>query len=125
MATLAMTIGAIHDDAVRARLSSERSLEMANALRSDLEALRDALEAQDGEPLIDAARRVVTRAKLSPAPVRRLADVKKDAIERALAKWGTLYEAALSLDITRASLKRRIIKHNIDWPPRRSRAEVF
>ncbi len=40
--------------------------------------------------------------------------------ERALAEAGTIVEAAKLLGITRHALKRRIIKHGIDWPPRKA-----
>lgn len=38
--------------------------------------------------------------------------------EEALAMAGSIVEAAQLLGITRHALKRRIIKHNIEWPPR-------
>ncbi|RMG94116.1 MAG: hypothetical protein D6705_16860 [Deltaproteobacteria bacterium] len=41
--------------------------------------------------------------------------------ERALAEAGTIVEAAKLLGITRHALKRRIVKHGIEWPPRRDR----
>ncbi len=39
--------------------------------------------------------------------------------ERALESAGSIVEAAQLLGITRHALKRRIIKHNIAWPPPR------
>jgi len=36
--------------------------------------------------------------------------------EQALQKSGSIVEAAKVLGITRHALKRRIIKHRIDWP---------
>lgn len=38
--------------------------------------------------------------------------------EEALAMAGSIVEAAQLLGITRHALKRRIIKHDIEWPPR-------
>jgi transcriptional regulator with GAF, ATPase, and Fis domain len=40
----------------------------------------------------------------------------QEALERA----GTIVEAALLLGITRHALKRRMIKHGIEWPLKRS-----
>ncbi len=40
--------------------------------------------------------------------------------ERALAEGGTIVEAAKLLGITRHALKRRIIKHQIPWPPKKA-----
>jgi transcriptional regulator with GAF, ATPase, and Fis domain len=40
----------------------------------------------------------------------------QEALERA----GTIVEAALLLGITRHALKRRMIKHGIEWPRKRS-----
>ena len=37
---------------------------------------------------------------------------------QALQKGGSIVEAAQLLGITRHALKRRMVKHNIDWPPR-------
>ena len=38
--------------------------------------------------------------------------------ETALAKAGSIVEAAQLLGVTRHALKRRMIKHQIEWPPR-------
>jgi AraC-like DNA-binding protein len=38
--------------------------------------------------------------------------------QTALQKAGSIVEAAQLLGITRHALKRRMIKHQIDWPPR-------
>ena len=37
--------------------------------------------------------------------------------QNALARTGTIAEAAHLLGITRHALKRRMIKHHIEWPP--------
>ena len=37
----------------------------------------------------------------------------------ALQSAGSIVDAAVQLGITRHALKRRIIKHRIEWPPRR------
>lgn len=37
--------------------------------------------------------------------------------QNALARTGTIAEAAQLLGITRHALKRRMIKHRIEWPP--------
>lgn len=49
-----------------------------------------------------------------------LADAEKQLIEIVLRKHSTIVEAAAELGITRHALKRRIIKHNIAWPPLRN-----
>lgn len=37
---------------------------------------------------------------------------------QALSRAGSIVEAAQLLGITRHALKRRMLKHSIDWPPR-------
>lgn len=37
---------------------------------------------------------------------------------QALTRAGSIVEAAQLLGITRHALKRRMVKHSIDWPPR-------
>ncbi|MEZ4427753.1 MAG: helix-turn-helix domain-containing protein [Nannocystaceae bacterium] len=49
-----------------------------------------------------------------------LAKVEKTLCETALKDAGSIVDAAQLLGITRHALKRRIIKHNIAWPPPRS-----
>ncbi len=48
-----------------------------------------------------------------------LADAERKLCEEALRSGGSIVEAASLLGITRHALKRRIIKHQIEWPPRR------
>lgn len=45
-----------------------------------------------------------------------LADAERMMCEKALVTAGSIVEAANLLGITRHALKRRIIKHNIQWP---------
>ena len=45
-----------------------------------------------------------------------LADAEKFLCETALHNAGSIVEASNLLGITRHALKRRIIKHNIEWP---------
>ncbi|HFE45108.1 MAG TPA: hypothetical protein ENJ18_06380, partial [Nannocystis exedens] len=45
-----------------------------------------------------------------------LADAERLLCEEALTEAGSIVEAANLLGITRHALKRRIIKHKIDWP---------
>jgi hypothetical protein len=45
-----------------------------------------------------------------------LADAEKQLCTDALAHAGTIVDAAGLLGITRHALKRRIIKHDIEWP---------
>ncbi|MCA9690345.1 MAG: hypothetical protein R3A51_05430 [Nannocystaceae bacterium] len=45
-----------------------------------------------------------------------LADAERTLCEQALRTEGTLVGAAMRLGITRHSLKRRILKHDISWP---------
>lgn len=47
-----------------------------------------------------------------------LADAEKFLCETALHNAGSIVEASNLLGITRHALKRRIIKHEIAWPPR-------
>lgn len=44
--------------------------------------------------------------------------------QTALQKAGSIVEAAQLLGITRHALKRRMIKHQIEWPPRGPQREV-
>lgn len=45
-----------------------------------------------------------------------LADAERKLCEEALVATGSIVEAANVLGITRHALKRRIIKHQIEWP---------
>jgi transposase-like protein len=45
-----------------------------------------------------------------------LADAERLLCDQALTAAGSIVEAANLLGITRHALKRRIIKHKIDWP---------
>ena len=45
-----------------------------------------------------------------------LADAERKLCEEALVATGSIVEAANILGITRHALKRRIIKHQIEWP---------
>ena len=45
-----------------------------------------------------------------------LADAERVLCDQALTATGSIVEAANLLGITRHALKRRIIKHKIDWP---------
>ena len=45
-----------------------------------------------------------------------LADAERKLCEEALRAGGSIVEAASLLGITRHALKRRIIKHRIEWP---------
>ncbi|MEZ4385642.1 MAG: helix-turn-helix domain-containing protein [Nannocystaceae bacterium] len=47
-----------------------------------------------------------------------LTDVERMLCVEALNAAGTIVDAAALLGITRHALKRRIIKHEIAWPPR-------
>jgi DNA-binding NtrC family response regulator len=50
-----------------------------------------------------------------------LADAERKLCEEALRSGGSIVEAANLLGITRHALKRRILKHQIEWPrPRMS-----
>ncbi|MGB1278273.1 MAG: helix-turn-helix domain-containing protein [Nannocystaceae bacterium] len=51
-----------------------------------------------------------------------LAEAEKNLCIEALNAGGTIVDAAKLLGITRHALKRRIIKHRIDWP-RKARVE--
>ena len=44
--------------------------------------------------------------------------IERTVIIEALNAAGTIADAASLMGITRHSLKRRIIKHSISWPPR-------
>lgn len=46
----------------------------------------------------------------------RLAEAERALCEHALHKGGNIVEAATLLGITRHALKRRIVKHQIEWP---------
>ena len=46
-----------------------------------------------------------------------LASAERKLCEEALRAGGSIVEAANLLGITRHALKRRIIKHQIEWPP--------
>jgi DNA-binding NtrC family response regulator len=48
-----------------------------------------------------------------------LAQAERELCEAALETGGSIVEAATLLGITRHALKRRIIKHDIQWPPAR------
>jgi len=48
-----------------------------------------------------------------------LAQAERKLCEAALDTGGSIVEAATLLGITRHALKRRIIKHEIQWPPAR------
>ena len=54
----------------------------------------------------------------------RLAEAERALCEHALHKGGNIVEAAVLLGITRHALKRRILKHHIEWPRGRQRAET-
>ena len=45
-----------------------------------------------------------------------LADAERKMCEEALRSGGSIVEAAVLLGITRHALKRRMLKHEIDWP---------
>jgi excisionase family DNA binding protein len=45
-----------------------------------------------------------------------LADAERKLCEEALVATGSIVEAANILGVTRDALKRRIIKHQIEWP---------
>jgi hypothetical protein len=45
-----------------------------------------------------------------------LADAERKLCEEALRSAGSIVEAANLLGITRHALKRRIVKHQIEWP---------
>jgi DNA-binding NtrC family response regulator len=45
-----------------------------------------------------------------------LADAERKLCEEALVAGGSIVEAANLLGITRHALKRRIVKHQIEWP---------
>ena len=45
-----------------------------------------------------------------------LADAERKMCEEALASAGSIVEAAILLGVTRHALKRRILKHQIEWP---------
>jgi DNA-binding NtrC family response regulator len=45
-----------------------------------------------------------------------LADAERKLCEEALVASGSIVEAANLLGITRHALKRRIVKHQIEWP---------
>lgn len=49
-----------------------------------------------------------------------LADAERLLCDQALTAAGSIVEAANLLGITRHALKRRIIKHKIDWPRSKS-----
>ena len=53
----------------------------------------------------------------------RLAEAERALCEHALYKGGNIVEAASLLGITRHALKRRIVKHQIEWP--RARVAAF
>lgn len=48
-----------------------------------------------------------------------LAHAERELCEAALNAGGSIVEAASLLGITRHALKRRIVKHQIQWPPAR------
>ena len=48
-----------------------------------------------------------------------LEDAERLLCVEALAAGGNIIEAAKILGVTRHALKRRIVKHQIVWPPRR------
>lgn len=48
-----------------------------------------------------------------------LQTVERMLCVEALQSAGSIVDAAIQLGITRHALKRRIIKHQIEWPPRR------
>ncbi len=48
-----------------------------------------------------------------------LAAMEKKCCEEALRTGGSIVEAAVLLGVTRHALKRRIIKHRIEWPTAR------
>lgn len=49
-----------------------------------------------------------------------LADAERKLCEEALVAAGSIVEAANLLGITRHALKRRIVKHQIEWPKPRT-----
>lgn len=53
-----------------------------------------------------------------------LNDAERLLCEEALTAAGSIVEAANLLGITRHALKRRIIKHRIEWPMRQPSAAV-
>lgn len=68
----------------------------------------------------EALRTLATRPRRGSAyNGLHLEEVESLLIEGALADFGTIWEAAASLGITRHAMKRRILKHNIPWPPPR------
>ncbi len=48
-----------------------------------------------------------------------LASAERKLCDEALRRAGSIVEAATLLGITRHALKRRIVKHDIQWPPQR------
>lgn len=66
-------------------------------------------------PRTDAPPKGVTTTTLN------LADADQLLCETALKETGSIVYAARLLGITRHALKRKIIKHNIAWPPPRPR----
>lgn len=67
--------------------------------------------------LYPAAMRQITLNDLN------LNDAERLLCEEALTRAGSIVEAARMLGITRHALKRRIIKHRIEWP-RQSKPEA-
>ena len=50
-----------------------------------------------------------------------LATIERTLCAEALTAAGSIVDAAALLGITRHALKRRIVKHNIEWPVRAAR----
>lgn len=63
-----------------------------------------------------------SNAKQTPGalPTLDLSHLEHMAIEKALAATGSLGDAAKLVGLSRHTLKRRIIKYGIAWPPQRS-----
>jgi hypothetical protein len=53
-----------------------------------------------------------------------LADAERKLCQAALDARGSIVEAAVLLGITRHALKRRIVKHGIQWPSVRSTGQA-
>ena len=65
----------------------------------------------------DGATLRVFRGDVTRLPTLNLHDAERQLCEEALARAGSVVEAAQLLGITRHALKRRMIKHRIEWPP--------
>ena len=85
------------------------------------QAMSNLLRLLDNDPRrLDELRAPAARRSLAvsdPSPRLSLHDAERRLCEEALARTGSIVEAAQLLGITRHALKRRIIKHGIQWPP--------